>query len=78
MVARGKGTPKDYARAAQLYLKACDGHLAAGCGAYADFLVRGVGVPVDRERGMRLLEKSCAKGYQFACDRFDKYRRQSP
>lgn len=61
------GVPRDPARAAALYRKACDGGWAVGCGSLGALHVLGEGVPRDANLGVKLVEQACDMGMSEMC-----------
>ena len=64
------GLPKDLARAAELYKKACDGGNATGCYNLGVYYENGAGgLPKDLGQAAELFKKACDQNDQFACER---------
>jgi TPR repeat protein len=61
------GVSKDEPKAADLFLKACDGGSSTGCEFYAKMLRDGRGVPKDEAKALTLLGKACDGGAAGAC-----------
>ncbi|HBX92157.1 MAG TPA: hypothetical protein DEG79_04595, partial [Hyphomonas sp.] len=59
----------DTARARQLYDKACDYGDVSGCAAYGNMIYTGQGGSKNVAEGTRLLQESCDKAYEWACER---------
>jgi TPR repeat protein len=59
---------RDFARAAPLLSRLCEGGELAACVQLADLLERGVSVSEDAVRARDLYERACAGGLQQACD----------
>jgi TPR repeat protein len=64
-----RGVPKDDAKAAHFYERACDLQWAPGCYNLAIMYERGTGVPADRERAGDLYQLACTAGARGACDK---------
>jgi TPR repeat protein len=63
------GVPKDDAKAARLYERACDLYWAPGCYNLAIMYERGTGVPADRAKAGDLYQSACTAGAAQACDK---------
>ena len=63
------GVPKDEARAASLYGRACDAGWMTGCYNLAIMFEKGRGVPLDCEKAAALYGSACAAGARPACER---------
>jgi len=63
----GKGIKKDYAKARELYKKACDGGNAKGCHNLGGSYLIGEGVQQDYTKAKKLYAKSCNGGYSRGC-----------
>jgi len=48
----------------------CDAGEAVGCAMLGEDYLRGIGVPVDRAKGIALIQRACRGGYAAACGRF--------
>jgi TPR repeat protein len=64
-----RGVPKDSARAARFYERACDLQWAPGCYNLAIMYERGTGVPADRTKAGNFYQIACTAGATHACDR---------
>jgi uncharacterized protein len=62
---KGKGTAPDAERAKALFVRACDGKHEDACGLLSSQLLSGT--EEQREKGVKGLEQSCAKGSAAAC-----------
>ena len=62
--------------AASLYMKACDGGVAAGCKRLGSLYERGVGVAEDSMRALELYDQACTAGDSEACDSARRLRGQ--
>jgi hypothetical protein len=56
-----------YSDALPLYMKACEGGYAAGCGDAGYLYQQGKGVTTDTAKGVQLYGKGCNGGYMMAC-----------
>lgn len=63
----GRGTPRNYSKAAWYWQMACDDGEAIACSNLGDAYLRGNGVPKDRESGLRHLRFACDNGNADAC-----------
>ncbi len=72
MYAVGQGVPRDLAKAAHLYQKACDGGYAASCYSLGSLYDEGRGVPRDETAAAQLYQKACAGGSEQACSSLKK------
>ncbi len=68
------GIPKDDAKAAALYARACDLGWMAGCYNSAIMFENGRGVTPDRTRAADLYASVCASGGALACDKARRLR----
>jgi TPR repeat protein len=64
-----RGVPKDDAKAAALYGRACDLGWPPGCYNLAIMVERGRGVPQDRVKSADLYQMACTAGAKQACDK---------
>src|SRR5580692_6249685 len=62
-----RGLPKDLGKAAEFYLRACDGGALAYCNNLAVLTEWGGGVPKDEARAVELWRKSCDGGIDSGC-----------
>jgi uncharacterized protein len=67
LIAIGFDNAKDEAKAAEMYVKACDLGDGSGCWYAGTRHVQGRGVAKDVPRGIELLEKACAKNEKNGC-----------
>ena len=65
--ATGRDGPRDDARAARLYRRACDGGHPGGCSNLGYLYRTGRGVPRDEARALTLLRRGCQAGHAFGC-----------
>ncbi len=66
----GRGARRsDMEHARELYDHACGLKDPRGCAGLGNMLYRGQGGDLDRTRGSRLLQQSCASDYDWACER---------
>ena len=65
----GMGVPKDPARAAPYFLKACNAGEPRGCVDLGVLTANGTGVPKDDARALLLYQRACNGGYEEACKR---------
>ena len=65
--ANGQAVPQDFARAASLFQKACDGGAAIGCKNLGVCFHEGKGVTQDLSRAAVFLEKACDGGLVEGC-----------
>jgi TPR repeat protein len=63
------GVPKDNAKAAALYERACRAGWAAGCYNQAIMLENGRGVPQQLDKAASLYDTACAAGAKAACEK---------
>ena len=59
----------------EMYARRCDAGELPACALLGADLVQGLGVKVDRARGMALLERACAGKVERACTRLARERR---
>jgi uncharacterized protein len=71
-VDKGKTT---VGQAVETFVTACDAGDLLGCALLGEDLIDGLGVGVDRARGMALLQKACAGKVERACTRLARERR---
>ncbi len=67
-LARAAEATRDFDRAADLYLKACNGRAAAGCTAFGVLYNRGLGVTRDAMQAAMYYERGCALGDMAGCN----------
>ena len=66
MYSRGAGTPRDYAKALQMYQQAAKAGSQDGATSVAQMYVYGLGVPQDFDKGMTMLKSFVDSGYSWA------------
>ena len=64
----GKGVRQDYAKAAELWKKACDMKLGIACGYLGALYGKGEGVRQDKSIAKQYFGKACDLGNQLGCD----------
>lgn len=69
MFDKGKDVPRDEARGAALYQKACDTGFGPSCFNLGNMFTDGRGVAKDATRALALYRKACDGGVKPACDR---------
>ncbi|MEO1481632.1 MAG: hypothetical protein AAFU77_05955 [Myxococcota bacterium] len=62
-----EGLPQNGETAVFLLELACDGGAPLGCETLGEIFLKGIGVPVDTERGREIRERACALGSFDAC-----------
>jgi Sel1 repeat len=67
MVVRGQGVPKDAARAADLFERACDADELAGCNNLGVAFSEAEGRPLDLPRALELFRQACYGGTKEGC-----------
>jgi serine/threonine protein kinase len=67
-LAQAAEATKDFRRAADLYLKACNGKAAAGCTAFGVLHNRGLGVTRDATQAAAYYERGCTLGDMAGCN----------
>jgi TPR repeat protein len=67
LVAKVDSAGNTGARGNALFQSKCDAGNAMACGLLGENLLRGIGIGVDRERGITLLKKACDGGVDRAC-----------
>ena len=67
-LARAAEAAKDFERAANLYVQACNGKSAAGCTALGVLYNRGSGVTRDSAQAARYYERGCSLGDMSGCN----------
>jgi hypothetical protein len=60
--------PKDEARAATLFQRACDANNAEACATLGAVYESGEGVTKNKSRALTLYQKACRIGLKKACD----------
>ncbi|ETD24250.1 tetratricopeptide repeat protein [Helicobacter macacae] len=73
MYANGKGVRQDYAKAAELYKKACDMKNANACYNIGVSYAKGQGVRQNSSTAKQYFGKACDLGEQVGCDNYKKY-----
>jgi TPR repeat protein len=70
--------PKDDAKAARFYERACDIGYPPGCYNLAIMYERGTGVAVNRAKAGDLYQMACTSGAKQACDKAKEMRAPPP
>lgn len=58
---------QNYAKAHELYQKACDDDDGYGCGRLASLYYKGLGIEKDKAKAKELNKKACDLGNEFSC-----------
>ncbi len=69
----GKGVRQDYAKARELYKKACDMKNGVACNNLGYLYGKGLGVRQNLSIAKQYYGKACDLGYQMGCDNYKKY-----
>ncbi len=73
MYSNGQGVAGDYDKAAELYVKACEGGDVFGCQNVGTMYFKGEGVKADLIKGLGYIKMACDKGLWGACSNFALY-----